>query len=93
MVNRYEEYCINDANYFLERAKEAMDASKTDPKAYYEESKEHYSIICKLLPFMVLMQQSESQHHDLETEESLSDTLSSTQEDSDSFAPATPPDH
>ena len=93
MVNRYEEYCINDANYFLERAKEAMDASKSDPKAYYEESKEHCSNICKLLPFMVLIQQIESQHLDLGTEESLSDTQSSVQSDEGSYDLEPQPTH
>ena len=93
MVNRYEEYCLRESKYFLNRAQEAIDACREDPKKYYDESTEHYRHLSKLFPFMLMIQYSESQRHDSETEENLSETLSSTQEDSDSFAPATPPDH
>jgi hypothetical protein len=93
MVNQYEEYCIKESKYYLNRAAEAIEACRTDPKKFYDESTEHYKHLCKLFPFMLMIQYSESRGHDSETEESLSETLSSTQEDSGSFVPATPPDH
>jgi len=93
MVNQYEEYCIKESKYYLNRAAEAIEACRTDPKKYYDESTEHYKYLCKLFPFMLMIQYSESQADDSETEESLSETLSSTQEDSGSFVPVTPPDH
>ena len=93
MVNKYEKYCLDESNYFLERAADAINACKTNPKKYYEESRKHYRDICKLFPFMVMLQYSESQQNDLGTEESISDTLSTDSASEGSFAPVTPPAH
>ena len=93
MVNKYEQYCIDESKYFLERATEAMEACKIDPLKYYEESSKHYKNICKLFPFMVMIQCNESLQSSRETGGSVSDTLSSDSISEGSYAPATPPGH
>lgn len=90
-MNEHEKFCVEEANYHLQRARELLTEGLKDPKKYHDESREFYRMLTKLLPFMVLIQHNESPHHDSETEESLPGTPSSDLSDSDSVAPATPP--
>ena len=92
LMNRYEKFCVDEAQYHLNRAQELLTEGLRDPKKYYKEGKEFYRMMAKLFPLMILLQHNEPQLLDQEMEESLSDTLSSTQSDSDSFEPATPSD-
>ena len=92
-MNEYEKFCVDEANYHLQRAQELLTDGLRNPKKYHDESKQFYGMLVKLLPFMVLIQHNESLRPDSETEESLPDTPSSTQSDSGSFEPATPPGH
>ena len=92
-MNEYEKFCVDEANYHLQRAQELLTEGLRNPKKYHDESKQFYGMLVKLLPFMVLIQHNESLRPDSETEESLPDTPSSTQSDSGSFEPATPPGH
>lgn len=92
-MNEYEKFCVDEANYHLQRAQELLTEGLRNPKKYHDESKDFYRMLVKLLPFMVLIQHNESLRPDSETEESLPDTPSSTQSDSGSFEPATPPGH
>lgn len=90
-MDKYNQFCVNEAKYHLNRASELLSG---DAEEHYKETQQFYKLMAKLFPFMVLLQQfDESQPVDSETGESLSDTQSSTQSDSDSFAPASPPDH
>jgi hypothetical protein len=92
-MNEYEKFCVDEANYHLQRAQELLTEGLRNPKKYHDESKDFYRMLVKLLPFMVLIQHNESLRPDSETEESLPDTPSSTQSDSGSFEPATPLGH
>lgn len=92
-MNEHEKFCVDEANYHLQRAQELLTDGLRNPKKYHDESKQFYGMLVKLLPFMVLIQHNESLRPDSETEESLPDTPSSTQSDSGSFEPATPPGH
>lgn len=93
-MNRYEKFCIEEAQFHLNRASELLTEGLRDPKKYYDEGQEFYRMMAKLFPFMVLLQQSGgSRLHDPEMEESLSSTQSSDQSDSDSYMPVTPPRH
>lgn len=92
-MNEHEKFCVEEANYHLQRAHELLTDGLRDAKKYHDEAKEFYRMMAKLFPLMILLQHSESQLPDSETEESLSDTQSSIQSDSDSYMPATPPDH
>lgn len=94
VMNRYEKFCIDEAQYHLNRARELLTEGLRNPKKYYDEGQEFYRMMAKLFPFMILIQQySEPLPRDLETEGNLSDTQSSIQSDSDSFVPVTPPRH
>jgi hypothetical protein len=92
-MNEYEKFCVDEADYHLQRARELLTEGLCNPKKYHDECKEFYRILAKVLPFMILIQHNESLHHDSETEESSPGTPSSTQSDEDSFEPATPPGH
>lgn len=92
-MNEHEKFCVDEANYHLQRAQELLTEGLRNPKKYHDESKQFYGMLVKLLPFMVLIQHNESLRPDSETVESLPDTPSSTQSDSGSFEPATPPGH
>jgi hypothetical protein len=93
VMNEHEKFCVEEANYHLQRARELLTDSLRDAKKYHDEAKEFYRMMAKLFPLMILLQHSESQLPDSETEESLSDTQSSSQSDSDSYMPATLPGH
>ena len=86
-MNEHERFCVNEANYHLQRAQELLTEGLRNPKKYHDESREFYRMLTKLLPFMVLIQHNESLRPDSETEESLPGTPSSTQSDSDSYEP------
>ena len=93
VMTDYEEFCVSEALHHINMAREILTDGLKDPKKYHDETKETYKIMARLFPLMILLQHSELQLPDQETEESLSDTLSSTQSDSDSFEPASPSDH
>ena len=88
----YEEFCVSEALHHINMAREILTEGLKDPKKYHDETRETYKIMAKLFPLMILLQHNEPQLPDQEMEESLSDTLSSTQSDSDSFEPVTPSD-
>ena len=92
-MNEYEKFCVDEANYHLQRAQELLTEGLRNPKKYHDESKDFYRMLVKLLPFMVLIQHNESLRPDSETEESLPNTPSSTQSSEDNFEPVTPPGH
>lgn len=92
-MDKYQQFCLDEATYHIDRSKEILTEGLRDPKKYYDEMQEFYRKLAKLFPLMIMLEHTESRTHDLETEGSLSRTQSSTQLDSDSFAPATPPGH
>jgi hypothetical protein len=93
LMDKYREFCVREAQYHIDRARELLSDGLRDPKKYYDEAQEFYKVMAKMFPLMILLQQcNEPQLPDQEMEESLSDTLSSTRSDSDSFEPVTPSD-
>jgi len=93
VMTDYEEFCVSEALHHINMAREILTDGLKDPKKYHDETKETYKIMARLFPLMILLQHNELQLPDQEMEESLSDTLSSTQSDSDSFEPASLSDH
>tara|TARA_R110002153_G_scaffold193329_1_gene346683 strand:- start:293 stop:619 length:327 start_codon:yes stop_codon:yes gene_type:complete len=93
LMNEYEQFCIDEAAYHMDRAKEVLTEGLRDPKKYHDEAKAFYKILAKLFPLMILMQCNEPQPPDSETEESLPDTPSSDLSESDSFEPEDQLDH
>ena len=91
-MSDYEEFCVSEALHHINMAREILTDGLKDPKKYHDETKETYKIMARLFPLMILLQHNGLQLPDQETGESLSDTLSSTQSDSDSFEPATQSD-
>jgi hypothetical protein len=89
-MNEYEEFCIKEANYHLNRAREILTVDIKNPKQFYDETTEHYRNLAKLFPFMYLITQQECNELRDHDDQSLSDTQSSVSSASDSFVPATP---
>lgn len=84
LMDKYQNFCIEEAQYHIRRAQELLTEGLRDPKRYYEEGQAFYKVMAKMFPLFVLLQQcNEPQLDDLEMGESLSDTQSSTQSDSD----------
>ena len=92
-MNEYEKFCVEEAEYHLQRAQELLTEGLRNPKKYHDESKEFYKMLAKVLPFMVWIQHNESLHPDSEMEESLSDTPSSSQSSSSNYEPESHSDH
>jgi len=93
LMNEHEQFCLDEAFFHIDRAKEILTDGLRDPKKYHDESKDFYKMLAKLLPLMILMQCNEPQPHDSETEESLPDMPSSDLSESDSFEPEDQLDH
>lgn len=91
-MNEYEKFCVDEAQYHLQKASELLTNGLRDPKKYYDERRKFYAILAKMFPLMILMQQyGEPQHPDQDESESLSDNQSSVQSDEDSYVIDTPP--
>jgi hypothetical protein len=95
LMDKYNQFCVDEAKYHLQRANELLTEGLQDPKKYYDEAQFFYKMMARLFPFFVLLQgqYTEPQPDDSETEDSLSDTQSSIQSDEDSYEPVTPLDH
>ena len=94
LMDKYQNFCIEEAQYHIRRAQELLTDGLNDPKKYYEEGQAFYKIMAKMFPLIVLLQQyNEPQPHDQGTEDSLSSTQSSTQSDSDNSLFDTLPAH
>jgi len=92
VMNKYERFCVDEAQYHLNRAQELLTEGLRDPKRYYNEGQEFYRMLAKMFPFIVLLQQYNApQPHDSDEEDSLSSTQSSVPSDEDSFEPVTQP--
>ena len=93
-MNKYEKFCVDEAQYHLDRARELLSEGLKNPKKYYDEGQEFYQMLVKMFPFIILLQQCNAlQLHDSETGDNLSSTQSSVPSDEDSFEPVTPTDH
>ena len=92
-MDKYQQFCLDEAKYHLDRSKEILTEGLQDPKKYYDEMQDFYTKLAKLFPFMIMLEHIGSHTPDSETGESLSRTQSSSQLDSDSFVPVTPPGH
>ena len=92
-MDKYQQFCLDEAKYHLDRSKEILTEGLQDPKKYYDEMQDFYAKLARLFPFMVMLEHIGSHTPDSETGESLSRTQSSSQLDSDSFVPVTPPGH
>ena len=63
-MNEYQKFCVDEAEYHLQRARELLTDGLRNAKKYHDDTKEFYKILAKVLPFMVWIQHNESLHHD-----------------------------
>jgi hypothetical protein len=91
-MDEHQKFCVSEALHHINMACEILTEGLQDPKKYHDETKETYKVMAKMFPLMILMQQCGGpQPLGSETGDNLSDTLSSTQSDEDSFVPVSPP--
>jgi len=86
-MNVYEQFCVDEAKFHLNKANEILTKEMKDPKKYYDETIKSYKELARMFPFILAMRYAELHTDDPETEESLSDTLSSTQSSEGSYDP------
>ena len=92
-MNKYEKFCIDEAQHHLDRARDLLTEGLKNPKKYYDEGQEFYQMMVKMFPFIVLLQQCNAlQPRDSDEGGNLSSTQSSVPSDEDSFEPVTPTD-
>ena len=84
-------YCIEQAKYHLNQARELLEAVVIDPQTQYDDGREFYRMLARVLPLMVLAQSFSPPPPDHNEGESLSDTQDSDQSDEDNYEPVTPP--
>lgn len=86
----HKEFCLKEAHFYLNKAHEILNMDEEHMIEYEKETKEHYKMLARLFPLMVVLQSRVSQDPDTQ---SLSETLSTDSSDEDSYAPDTPPHH
>ena len=52
-MDKYIQFCIEDAEWYAQKSKDAMEASRTDPESYFKESQESAKILCQVLPIII----------------------------------------
>jgi len=49
----YKNFCLRDAEWYEQKAREAREAGDTDPESYYKESLRCAQMLCHVLPVIV----------------------------------------
>jgi|DEB0MinimDraft_6_1074348.scaffolds.fasta_scaffold01208_4 hypothetical protein len=93
LENPEAQHCLEEVRTLLDRVRELLHGTLTNPEAQYQESLQFYRSLAQVLPLMVLLQSFESPPHVPDTVDNLPGTPSSDQSDEDSFWPGTPPLH
>lgn len=70
----YHDFCIQDAQYHLDKAKSILEEGLKDPQQYYADSYDHAKVLYNSLPFIILTQQLLFHKPSGDTEESLPST-------------------
>lgn len=76
------EHCIRDAIFHLDCAKQALEASLTDPEGWKQDSVDNARVLAKLLPAMVALSLALPRtrtHSDPESVENLQGSLEESQ--------------
>jgi glutathionylspermidine synthase len=93
-MDKYQQFCVDEADFHLQRARELLTEGLKEPKKYYDEAQEFYKTMIKLIPFMFLIQQrDELPQPDLNESGSSPSSPSSVQSDEDSYVSESLPHH
>lgn len=87
------QHCMEQAKFHLNQARDLLEGAVINPQKHYDDAREFYQMLSRVLPLMVLMRSFGSPLPDQDEEESLQDTQFSDLSDEDSYEPATPPRH
>ena len=85
------EYCWNQASFHLRQAQELLEAAVLNPQTQYDDAREFYQNLGRVLPLMVFVQSFGSPPLDQESAESSPGSPSSNQSDLSTYEPDTPP--
>lgn len=72
----YHDFCIQEALFYMNKAKHILEVDIKDPEKYYKESLHNSKVMYNSLPFIILTEQFLSHKASQDTEESLQDTPS-----------------
>jgi len=53
MDDEYKAFCLRDADWYEQKAREAREAGEKDPETYYKESLKCAQMLCHVLPIIV----------------------------------------
>ena len=85
------QYCLDQANWHVHQAQELLEAAVLNPRTQYDDGREFYRNLARVLPLMVLAQSFGSPPTDQEEVESSPGTPTSVLSSQDIFEPDTPP--
>jgi len=92
-MNKYEKFCIEEAAFYMDKARHILTEEMKDPKKYYDEMIDTYKHLTKMFPFIIFMRDTEPPQNLPSPEESLSDTQSSDQSSEDNYDTVSQPTH
>jgi hypothetical protein len=100
-MNKYEKFCIEEAAFYMDKARDILTEEMKDPKKYYDEMIDTYKHLTKMFPFIIFtrftepgsVQYTEPPQNRPSPEESLSDTQSSDQSSEDNYDTVSQPSH
>ena len=93
VMNKYEKFCIEEARFYMDKARHILTEEMKDPKKYYEETFDTHRHLTQVFPYILAMRYILPPQNDSDTEESLSDTQSSVQSDEGSYDLEPQPTH
>ena len=89
-MDEHVQFCVDDANYHLERAREILTKEIKNPAKYHAETLDYYKLMAKAFPILVWMSHNESHTHENSPGDSLSRAHSSSLSSEDNFEPESP---
>ena len=92
-MNIYEQFCVDEAKFYLNKANEILTKDIQEPKKYYEETLQSYKDLARLFPFILAMRFAEFHIPSQETAENLSNTQPSNQSTEDNSSLEPQPNH
>ena len=85
------QYCLDQANFHIRQAQELLEGAVLNPQTQYDDGREFYRNLARVLPLMVLAQSFGSPPIDQEEVESSPGSPTSILSSQDIYEPDTPP--
>ena len=70
VMNKYEKFCIEEARFYMDKARHILTEEMKDPKKYYEETFDTHRHLTRVFPYILAMRYILPPQNDSDTEES-----------------------